>query len=161
MKSNSQLSLTLHLLLHMADTKEPVTSQALAAAMNTNAVVVRRTMAGLREHGLVHSRKGHHGGWLLKGNLPSMTLRDVYLALGSPPLLALNHRTENPLCVVEQAVNTALDSAFRDAEALLLTRFGEVTLATLQSAMHTAMRAATQSAVHHHPSHCLEESMAS
>ncbi len=36
-----------------------------------------------------------------------------------------------PGCLVEQAVNAALDQAFDDAEALLLERLGEVTLAML------------------------------
>lgn len=43
----------------------------------------------------------------------------------------MGHRTETPSCLVEQAVNAALDAAFRDAEALLLTKMGAVTLAAL------------------------------
>jgi hypothetical protein len=43
----------------------------------------------------------------------------------------MSNRTESPGCLVEQAVNAALDQAFRDAETLLLTRLGEVTLGTL------------------------------
>jgi hypothetical protein len=43
----------------------------------------------------------------------------------------MGNRTEAPGCLVEQAVNAALDQAFHDAEALLLSRLGEVTLAML------------------------------
>jgi len=60
-----------------------------------------------------------------------VTLRDVYTALGSPSILAMGNRTEAPGCLVEQAVNAALDQAFDDAEALLLSRFAEVSLAML------------------------------
>ncbi|NIJ41122.1 Rrf2 family protein [Parvibaculum indicum] len=140
MRTNSQLSLALHLLLHMAEMNEPVTSERLASAMNTNAVVIRRLMGGLRERGIVQSRKGHHGGWTLSRPLAELTLRDVYLALGAGPLLSLTHRTQNPDCLIEQAVNETLDGAFRDAEALLLARFGEVSLAALQSRVHAATR---------------------
>ncbi|MAB14613.1 Rrf2 family transcriptional regulator [Parvibaculum sp.] len=139
MKSNSQLSLALHLLLHMADMEEPVTSGLLASAMNTNPVVIRRLMGGLREHGIVQSRKGHHGGWTLSRPLAELTLRDVYLALGGGPLLSLTHRTQNPDCLIEQAVNETLDGAFRDAEALLLARFADLSLAALQSRIHAAI----------------------
>ncbi|MGX1199282.1 Rrf2 family transcriptional regulator [Parvibaculum sp. MBR-TMA-1.3b-4.2] len=139
MKSNSQLSLTLHLLLHIADMEEPVTSGLLASAMNTNPVVIRRLMGGLREHGIVQSRKGHHGGWTLSRPLAELTLRDVYLALGGGPLLSLTHRTQNPDCLIEQAVNETLDGAFRDAEALLLARFADLSLAALQSRIHAAI----------------------
>jgi hypothetical protein len=48
-------------------------------------------------------------------------LRDVYDALGRPPLLAIGYRSEAPDCLVEQAVNAALDTAYGHAEATLLS----------------------------------------
>jgi DNA-binding IscR family transcriptional regulator len=99
--------------------------------MDTNPVVIRRIMAGLRDLGYVRSEKGHGGGWTLACDLSKVTLRDVYTALGSPSILAMGNRTEAPGCLVEQAVNAALDQAFDDAEALLLSRFAEVSLAML------------------------------
>lgn len=131
MKRDSRLSGVLHVLLHMAQQPGPFTSETLAKAMDTNPVVIRRVMAGLRELGYVCSEKGHGGGWTLACDLSKVTLRDVYAALGSPALLAMGNRTEAPGCLVEQAVNAALDEAFHDAEMLLLSRLGEVTLAML------------------------------
>ncbi|MBR0989230.1 Rrf2 family transcriptional regulator [Bradyrhizobium japonicum] len=131
MKQDSRLSGVLHVLLHMAQQPGPFTSETLARAMDTNPVVIRRIMAGLREIGYVRSEKGHGGGWTIACDLSKVTLRDIYAALGNPPLLAMGNRTESPGCLVEQAVNAALDQAFDDAEALLLARLGEVTLAML------------------------------
>jgi DNA-binding IscR family transcriptional regulator len=108
-----------------------MTSEVLASSMNTNPVVIRRIMAGLREEGYVRSEKGHGGGWTLACDLSKVTLRDIYEALGSPSLLAIGNRTESPGCLVEAAVNAQLSKSFHDAEELLLTRFGEVTLAML------------------------------
>ena len=116
MRRDSRLSGVLHVLLHMAEDDTPKTSEALARAMCTNPVVVRRIMAGLREQGLVSSEKGHGGGWL-----------------GEPDILAMGNRTDMPGCLVEQAVNAALGKAFDEAEELLLRRFGEVTLAMLSA----------------------------
>ena len=131
MRRDSRLSGVLHVLLHMAQKDGPVTSEVLARAMDTNPVVLRRVLAGLRDQGYVQSEKGHGGGWTLACDLAKVTLRDVYTALGSPSLLAIGNRTESPGCVVEQAVNAALGKSFDAAEALLLDRFGEVTLAAL------------------------------
>ena len=136
MRRDSRLSGVLHVLLHMAERDEPATSDSLAKAMDTNPVVIRRILSGLRERGYVRSEKGHGGGWSLSCDLSRVTLRDIYSALGCPPLLAMSNRTESPGCLVEKAVNTALDEAFRDAEALLLTRLGEVTLAALHDELH-------------------------
>ncbi len=139
MKRDSRLSGVLHVLLHMAQADGPVTSQVLAGAMQTNPVVIRRIMAGLREAGFVRSGKGHGGGWTLGCDLARVTLRDVYDALGEPTLLAIGNRTESPGCLVEQAVNAALTDAFDAAEALLLARLGEVTLAQLSADFHARM----------------------
>jgi len=135
MKRNSQLSGVLHVLLHMAERDGPMTSEVLAKAMDTNPVVIRRIMAGLREKGYVRSEKGYGGGWTLARDLSRVTLRDVYIAIGCPPLLAIGNRTESPGCLVEQEVNAALGEAFRDAESSLLSRLGEVTLASLSNAL--------------------------
>lgn len=139
MKRDSQLSGVLHVLLHMAEAEAPLTSDELARAMQTNPVVVRRLLGGLRRAGFVHSEKGHGGGWTIARNLASITLRNIYDAIGQPNLMAMGNRTEAPGCLVEQAVNAALDTAFRDAEALLLARFADVTLAQLAADFHARM----------------------
>jgi DNA-binding IscR family transcriptional regulator len=139
MRRDSRLSGVLHVLLHMAEQPGPQTSETLARAMNTNPVVVRRIMAGLREQGLVRSEKGHGGGWTIAIDLTAVTLCDIYEALGRPEILAMGNRTDAPGCLVEQSVNAALGQAFNDAEALLLQRFDEITLAQLSADFHARL----------------------
>ena len=131
MKHDSKLSGVLHVLLHMLGTKTPATSEQLAKMMQTNPVVVRRVMAGLREQGFVASAKGHGGGWTVACDPKAVTLADIYKAVGEPPLVALGHRSENPACLVEQAVNQVLDTTFREVEALFQAKLATVTLADL------------------------------
>jgi Rrf2 family protein len=139
MKRDSRLSSVLHVLLHMAQHDGPLTSETLARALGTNPVVVRRTLASLRERGYVASAKGPGGGWTLGCDLRTVTLLDVYRAVGEPTVFAMGHRLTQPACLVEQAVNEALDVAFRDAEALLIARLGEVTLAELAASFARRM----------------------
>lgn len=131
MKRDSRLSAVLHALLHMAGQKAPMTSDALAQCLGTNPVVVRRTMGLLRDAGLVAAERGHAGGWRIIADLRQVNLRQLHDALGEPALFAIGHRNENPDCLVEQAVNAALDDAFNEAEALLLEHFASVSLAQL------------------------------
>lgn len=145
MKRDSRLSGVLHVLLHMGEHSGPLTSEVLARAMDTNPVVIRRIMAGLRDQGLVRSEKGHGGGWTLACDFTTITLRDIYDALGRPGILAMSNRTEAPGCLVEQAVNAALGQAFDEAEALLLQRFAEVTLAQLSADFHARFAATGRS----------------
>lgn len=131
MKKDSRLSVVLHALLHMAEHRAPMTSDALARCLGTHPVVVRRTMGLLRNAGLVAADRGHAGGWWIKADLSTVSLRDLHEALGEPALFSVGNRSEHPACLVEQAVNAALDDAFDEAEALLMERFAAVSLAQL------------------------------
>lgn len=145
MKRDSRLSSVLHALLHMAEQEGPMTSDALAQCLGTNPVVVRRTMGFLREAGIVSADRGHAGGWRIQADLSSVTLRQLHEALGEPAMFAMGIRNEAPECLVEQAVNAALEDSFAEAEALLLQRFSEISLADLAADFarrHTAARRA-------------------
>ncbi len=131
MSSDNRLSRMLHVLIHMAQHDKPLTSDSIAQMLNTNAVVVRRTMSGLRDKGHVLSEKGHGGGWTLGKPLAEITLFDVYQALGEPPIFALGLSNDHPLCLVEQAVNAGLENALQEAKTLLLTTFKQITVADL------------------------------
>ena len=110
-----------------------MTSEEMATCLGTNPVLVRRVMAGLRERGYVASTKGHGGGWTISCDLAQVTLRDIYDAVGAPTVFAMGNRVEQPGCLVEQAVNQSLATAFDEAEALLIARLGEVSLADLSA----------------------------
>ena len=150
MNLDSRLSGVLHLLLHLQDSDHAIPSEKLATALNSNPVVVRRTMASLRDAGLVSSEKGHHGGWRLTCDPQQTTVLDVYRALGSPRLFAMGNRCEAPTCLIEQAVNVALNDAFQKAEALITTQLGTLTLAALSTDFSERIKAYTN-AQHEHP----------
>lgn len=99
--------------------------------LRTNAVVVRRTMAGLRNAGFVVSSKGHGGGWSIACDLDSVTLLDIHNAVGSPKFFAIGNLSDNPECAVERVVNAALDEALNEAKQILLARLGSISLADL------------------------------
>jgi Rrf2 family protein len=135
MSRNSRLSSSVHVLLHLAD-RGMLTSEALAGSLRTNPVVVRQTLAGLREAGIVRSERGHGGGWSLGRDPESITLRDVYVALDEPALFSLRNRSEKPNCLVEKTVNAALTSATVDAQALFIERLGTISLASMLREFH-------------------------
>ena len=138
MNRDTRLSDVLHVLLHLDQVNEPVTSEILARNMGTNPAVFRRTMAGLRNGGYVHSGKGHGGGWTLARPLGRISLLDVYTALGRPTLFAIGSRSDHPDCLIERSVNNALADTMAQAEALFVERFGAITLDTLLPDRRTA-----------------------
>jgi Rrf2 family protein len=128
MNHDRRLSDVLHVLLHLGHDNAPLTSDALAKALGTNAAVLRRTMAGLRDAGYVRSEKGHGGGWTLARSLEEISLLDVYEALGQPNLFAIGSRSDRPSCLIERNVTMCLSDTMAKARALFIQRFGEVTL---------------------------------
>jgi DNA-binding IscR family transcriptional regulator len=130
-RNDSRLSRMLHVLLHMARHDGPMTSETIAHMLGTNPVVVRRTMAGLRDAGYVRSEKGHGGGWAIAADLETVSLLDVHRAVGGPRIFAIGNEPANSDCAVEKVVNAAVEDALREAEALLVARLGAVSLAEL------------------------------
>ncbi|RZF49706.1 Rrf2 family transcriptional regulator [Acinetobacter halotolerans] len=133
MRLDSKLSRMLHVLLHMARENKIFTSEEIAHMLSTNAVVVRRTMAGLKTAGFIRSEKGPKGGWHLIADLEKITLLDIYNAVGEPTIFAIGNERENPECGVERVVNAALEDAMQQAQDILLAKLKATTLADLAS----------------------------
>ncbi|MGR0303877.1 Rrf2 family transcriptional regulator [Acinetobacter beijerinckii] len=131
MRTDSKLSRMLHVLLHMSRNNKIFTSDEIALMLSTNPVVVRRTMAGLKKAGFIQSEKGPKGGWLLISNLETITLFDIYNAVGEPTIFAIGNERDNPNCAVERVVNAALDDAMTQAQLILLSKLKSTTLADL------------------------------
>lgn len=113
----------------MSEADEALTSESLAPMMKANPVALRRTLGGLREAGIVRSVKGHGGGWSLARDLSAVTLGEVHRALGIATLFTIGHREARPRCLLEQAVNRAIDTTLTEAEALIHARLGGITVA--------------------------------
>lgn len=129
MRQDSRLSRMLHVLIHMGRHDGAMTSEMIAKMLDANPVVIRRTMAGLREEGYVISVKGHGGGWTLARQLEELTLLDIYRAVGEPSIFAVGPAYDMPGCSIERAVNSTLKGVFDEAEGLLRRRLEGVTLA--------------------------------
>ncbi len=134
MKRDGKLSLALHAMGHMAASEAALTSEAIASHNGTHAVVVRRVLGRLREAGLVTSEKGHAGGWRLARPAAGIAVADVYRALGER-VLAPVPLGAPPGCAIEARLHAAVDRALGEAEALLLDRLAEVSVADLAAGL--------------------------
>ena len=142
LRQDTRLSRLLHVLLHMAHSDAPMTSQHIADMLGTNAVVVRRTMAGLRDGGLVAAERGHGGGWTLIKDTQDITLRDIYACIGEPTLFAFNLSNPAPQCLVEQSVNATISETLDEATAALLAKFESIRLSDIQANVDARRKAA-------------------
>ncbi|NUB44184.1 Rrf2 family transcriptional regulator [Fertoebacter nigrum] len=147
MKQDSKLSLALHALGHMARAPgQPMTSDVIAQHNATNPVVVRRVLGLLRDKGIVLSEKGHAGGWRLARPPATITLADVYLAIGEP-FLRPQPLSDMPSCAVVAAMQGTVLAAMAEAEAVLIRHFTACTIADLGAAMQDGMQQAMRNSL--------------
>jgi DNA-binding IscR family transcriptional regulator len=117
--ANSRLTIAAHALawLELARRRgrEVLTSDEVAASVNTNAVVVRRSLSDLHRAGLVKARRGNGAGFSLGRPATGITLLDVWLAVSPEPLLALHHSEPNLQCPVGAGIRPVLTDVYDEA----------------------------------------------
>ena len=125
--TNTQFAVAVHVLTYVASMGDSgqVSSEELAASTNVNAVYVRRVLGPLREAGLVRSRPGSGGGWVLCRPAADIPLDEVWSILqGDDPVLGLHG--PNPKCPVGAGVQRVLEGVDRDvARAVVCEQRGD------------------------------------
>ncbi len=141
MAANSRLTIAVHALAWMALAQRRgygvLTSEQVAASVNTNPVIIRRSLGDLRERGLVDVRHGAGAGWSLARPAKEITLLDVYDAVEREPLFAL-HRTEPNLeCPVGLGIRPTLGRLYGVAERVLRQELERTSIADV---LHETLR---------------------
>lgn len=116
----SRLTIAAHALTWLALAhrrgREVLTSEEVAASIDTNPVIVRRSLGDLRRAGLVVARRGTGAGWRLSRPPGEISLLDVYTAVSPEPLVALHNTAPNLLCpVVGNGIRPALTEIYDEA----------------------------------------------
>jgi Rrf2 family protein len=133
MAANSRLTIAVHALAWMALAQRRghglLTSDQVAASVNTNPVIIRRSLGDLRLAGLVDVRHGAGAGWSLARAPEEITLLDVYDAVEQEPIFAM-HRTEPNLeCPVGRGIRPALGHVYGGVERALRQELSRTTIA--------------------------------
>jgi Rrf2 family protein len=133
MAANSRLTIATHALAWMTLARqrgrEQLTSDEIAASVNTNAVILRRSLGDLRRAGLVEVRHGAGAGWRLAREPERITLLDVYAAVERDPLFALHHSEPNLACPVGKGIRPALGQIYEGVEQALRDQLSATTIA--------------------------------
>ena len=128
---NQRFTFAVHIMTALAFAGKLLDSQTLARSVNTNPVVVRRLLQGLRRAGLVETHAGKYGGFKLSKSPSRISLLDIYEAVQSRPLIAISERKASRHCRVSCNMKRIMMSVAEAAEDAVRRRLRGITLRQL------------------------------
>ncbi|MBS4750901.1 Rrf2 family transcriptional regulator [Carnobacteriaceae bacterium zg-ZUI78] len=126
---DTKFSVALHILTMISESKEVLSSQALATSVGTNASYIRKVIALLKNAGLLTSRQGK-SGYELSKTAKEISLLEIYYATQEVNTISLFqiHQHANRECIVGKHIEKAMFPIFSDAERLLENQLSKQTL---------------------------------
>ena len=132
MPTSSRFATAVHILTLLAYQRdEAVTSDYIAASVNTNPVVIRRLLRALAAGGLVSSVPGTAGGSRLARRPEDITLLDAYAAVEDEALFGRHAQQPNPNCPVGGRIADLLTPRFDAASDAMRRSLERTTIASL------------------------------
>lgn len=126
---DTKFSVALHILTMISESKEVLSSQALAESVGTNASYIRKVIALLKNAGLITSQQGR-SGYQLSKSPKEMTLLEIYFATQEVEHINLFqiHQNANQACPVGKHIESAMSPIFSNVEEQLEKELGQETL---------------------------------
>ncbi|HIT60654.1 MAG TPA: Rrf2 family transcriptional regulator [Candidatus Fimousia stercorigallinarum] len=138
MQISSRFTIALHIFACVDTFKNDrkVTSDFLAASINTNPVIIRRILTQLKKAGLIIVARGT-GGIEVTRELSEISFYDVYQAI--EPVEDGNlfrfHEGPNPQCPVGRHIHDLLDDKLNAIQTAMENEMKKYTLEDLQTGM--------------------------
>src|SRR5690554_3789582 len=127
--NNTRFATIIHILTLLA--KKPgewMNSDWIADSININAVIVRKELGILQEHGWVTSRKGKDGGSMLNISSDKIALSEIYKAVKNSDVLGKKNLSPNNKCPIGKDINEKLETLFTETDELVFTSLQSKTL---------------------------------
>ena len=126
---DTKFSVALHILTMISESKDTLSSQALAESVGTNASYIRKVIVLLKNAGLIQSQQGKTGYQLSKSP-KDITLLNIYFATQEVSHISFFpvHQNSNPDCPVGKHIQAAVSPLFASAEAQLEKELAQQTL---------------------------------
>ncbi len=147
MLSSSRFIVAVHALSVLArfSGKGPICSNAVAASVHTNPVVIRRLMSELEKAKLVRSVAGRSGGFELARDAGEISLADVYRAVEDDVVFRMHKTDPKSSCPLAAQIGRILSGPLRAAEGALAVSLSGTTLKHVTAAVCEGKEAVAQS----------------
>jgi Rrf2 family protein len=135
---NTQFVIANHTLTHLSLADDPpVSSEEIAASVDTNPAFIRQILGTLRDGGLVAAKRGPHGGFSLSKPPGEITLLDVFQVLESEQIIQLPEHDPHPNCPIGSNLRPTMYDVLAPAEDAVKEVFSDITIDELASEIRT------------------------
>jgi Rrf2 family protein len=133
---DTRFSSAIHILIMIAGSEQPLTSEAIANSVGTNPSYIRKVTGLLKKKGILDSRQGIHGFSLL---IPqeALSLYTIYQAINESDEVHVFdlHQNPNDECIVGRHIRPVLTETFREVEEKTERQLRQTTLADCMEKM--------------------------
>lgn len=130
---NSEFTIAVHSLVYLAYLPDHMaSSETIAKNVSTNPARIRKIMGCLRKNGLVKTKEGIGGGYILGCDPEKATLAQVFRSVSCGSLKP-NWCTGDPkeTCPISSNTQAVMDQIFNDAENYLEKYLDKITLSSV------------------------------
>lgn len=133
---DTRFSSAIHLLIMIAGSEQPLTSEALANSVGTNPSYVRKITGLLKKQGILASRQGIRG-FSLRIPPEGLSLYAIYRAINESEEVHVFdlHQNPNDACIVGRHIRPVLAETFREIEEKAEQQLRQTTLADCMDKM--------------------------
>ena len=114
---DTRFSSAIHILIMIAGSKQPLTSETIAGSVGSNPSYIRKVTGLLKKKGILDSRQGIHG-FSLRIPPEELSLYMVYQAISESDEVHVFdlHQNPNDECIVGRHIRPVLAETFREVE---------------------------------------------
>jgi Rrf2 family protein len=135
---NTQFAIAVHVLSNLAvrsGADDCVTSEKLAASVNTNASFVRRLLSKLAKAGLVTTTRGKGGSCALARKAKDIDLLEIYRAVEAPKVFAIHQYPKMKTCMISCRINQAMGEVLDQTQSLVEKNLKGICLSDIVASM--------------------------
>ena len=137
---DTRFSSAIHMLILIAGSEEPLSSEMIASSVGTNPSYIRKVTGLLKKQGILDSRQGMRGFSLV---IPpeELSLYMIYQAIAETDEVHVFdlHQNPNDECIVGRHIRPVLSETFREIEKKAEEELKQTTLADCMDKMRFRM----------------------
>ena len=131
--TNSSFSIAVHALVCLSHMNDVLSSEELAKNICTNPVLVRKVMSKLKKAGIVDTKGGNSGGYILTADAEKLTLDEIAEALSTQFVVSPWRSGDmDRECLISSGMGKVMEDLFNNLDKECRKKLQGITVADIE-----------------------------